>query len=224
MIEWGGWYFPDGEEHLQDWMWRVKQKRHGRLSYQLSKYLFAMKSVRGRRVAVDIGGHIGLWSYQMAHDFESVHAFEAMPAHCECYRKNMANFDNVTLHEIAIGAEPGNVQMQTRTANSSGDTGVAVDGVGVTVPMATLDSFELTDVDFIKCDLEGYELFAMQGARETILANWPIIIVEQKPHTGGPKRYGISDTAAVEFLETLGYRCIKVISGDYAMVPASVEP
>lgn len=219
MKQFDKWFFPEHEAHLPEWMARVNDRRDGRLIYQGSKYRAAKKYLKNKRLALDIGGHVGLWSFQMAHDFESVIAFEAMPAHAACFYKNLEGFDNVTLINKAVGAGPGRVRMETRTKGSSGDTGVSVSGGGEPVDMVPIDSYGYDDVDFIKCDLEGYEVFAMRGAADTISRCRPVIVVEQKPHTGGPKRYGISDTAAVEFLETLDYKCAQVISGDYIMVP-----
>ena len=44
------------------------------------------------------------------------------------------------------------------------------------VKTKTLDSFNLSGIDFIKIDVEGYELHVLSGGRETIAKNKP------KPH------------------------------------------
>lgn len=48
----------------------------------------------------------------------------------------------------------------------------------VTVPQETLDSYNFTDVDIIKIDVEGYEFQVLEGARSTIQTNRPIIQIE----------------------------------------------
>jgi FkbM family methyltransferase len=224
----GGWWLPDSEEHLQQWMTTVSDRRGDRLLYQGKKYRMAMEHVKRRRVAVDIGGHVGLWSWQMAQDFATVHAFEPMTEHRECWRANMADFGNATLYPFALGEVPGMVRVVTRTPGSSGDTGVdpaaersslraAIDTVGEEVELRTLDSFGLTDVDFIKVDTEGFEVFVMRGAVETLLRCKPCCIVEQKPETGGAQRYGVGVTDAVTFLESLGAKRRAGIQGDYIL-------
>lgn len=211
MILFDQWYLPDGETHLPEWMTKVRDRRAGRLRYQGSKYDAALKHCRHRRVAVDIGSHVGLWAFWMAQDFGHLYAFEPHPDHRACWMKNMHQFSNVQLLECALGAEAGAVTIQTGPS-SSGDTYVSPSGVGHRVDMKRLDEFGLTNVDLIKIDCEGYEYYALLGARETILSSRPVIIVEQKPTHG--RKYGISDTAGAEWLRTLGYQARQTISGD----------
>lgn len=216
-----GWFLPDNEEHLQVWMRRMKQVTHGgRLGYQLHKYHAAMKYVKSRNMAVDIGAHIGLWTWPMAHDFSRVMAFEPMPAHRECWDSNIAPYfpaGQVIMNPVALGEEKGIAHILTRTADSSGDTGIDLDGNGTEVVMCRLDAYNLADVDFIKIDCEGYELFVLRGAIDTLERCHPCVIVEQKPETGGADRYGIGVTDAVDFLIGLGAKKREGIQGDYIL-------
>lgn len=86
------------------------------------------------------------------------------------------------------------------------------------IPMKTLDSFELQDVDFMKLDTEGMEENILRGAEATIARCWPVIVVEQK-RTMASDRFGLAAKGAVTFLESLGYRMVKEMSGDFIMVP-----
>ena len=79
-----------------------------------------------------------------------------------------------------------------------------------------MDSFDLQDVDFIKIDTEGYELFVVRGAEQTIKRCRPTMIVEQKGH--GMQYFGFRKEEAVELLETWGMKRVKVMSGDWIMV------
>jgi len=56
----------------------------------------------------------------------------------------------------------------------------------------------------------------LQGAEKTIIENKPVIIVEQKPNKG--TKFGLSDTAAVDYLQSLGMKIHTVLAGDYIMV------
>ena len=53
--EFGGWFFPDHEAHLQDWLRKVNDERDGRLRYQGAKQDLALAHCRQKRVAIDIG-------------------------------------------------------------------------------------------------------------------------------------------------------------------------
>lgn len=224
----GGWWFPDGEAHLQDWILKMTQPCHGRWGYQKHKYDLALALVRDPGVAVDVGAHVGLWSWPMSHDFGQVISFEPMREHRECFGHNLAGRDNVTLHACALGAENGIAHLRTRTPGSSGDTGVdsaaersslrgSIDDAGEQCPLHTLDSFELQRVDLLKIDCEGYELFVLQGAVETLKRCRPVCVVEQKPETGGAQRYGIGVTDGVTFLEGLGAKRRRAVQGDYIL-------
>lgn len=215
MKQFQGIWFPDHETHLQQWMAKAGEIVDGKGTYQIKKLRTAVGLCKQRRVAVDVGGHVGLWSMQLTKLFDRVHAFEPVAAHRECFIKNVIDAGgNAILHEVALGEKEGNVSIHT-TNTSSGDSWVKGDG---DIPMITLDSLALEEVDFMKLDCEGYELFALRGAADTIARCRPVIIVEQKP--GRAQKFGLPETGAVTFLQGLGYKLAKEMSGDYLMVPA----
>jgi FkbM family methyltransferase len=92
---------------------------------------------------------------------------------------------------VALGPTPGNVEMHIK--KNDGHNRVANDGYTtpkgklvktntgyqrVSVPQKTLDSYNYTDVDIIKIDVEGYELQVLEGATNTIAQNRPIVQIE----------------------------------------------
>lgn len=207
-----GWYWPDGEEHMLEWMAHPKNRMllNGKPAYQGKKQTAALQWCRSFRVAVDIGAHIGLWSRNLAVHFESVIAFEPVAAHRECFVTNVCA-SNVQLHAVALGEKEGLVSIRSNPT-SSGDS--RVDGVG-DIEMYQLDELNLRNVDFIKVDCEGYELLALKGAENTIRRYKPTICVEQKPGMG--PRYGLGETDAVKWLEGLGATMRQAMSGDYIL-------
>lgn len=214
-----GWYFPDGEKHLPEWMKAAHQMRDGVHQYQFTKYVAALKFVRGSRgLAIDVGGHIGQWSHNMAKDFRHVHAFEPVETYAECWRKNMEGVSNTTLHPIALGGAAGVVSLKCGTPGSHGDTFIAPKdeaNAAIDVEMRTLDSFSFQNVDFIKIDCEGYELFVIEGGEKTIKHDKPCIIVEQKP--GRAQKFGLEETQAVTLLKSWGAKQRGLMSGDYIL-------
>jgi len=190
----------------------------GKGTYQIKKLRAAISHCKNFRTALDVGAHCGMWSMQLQKKFQHVHAFEPVAAHRECFLRNVPNAEvdamqSVTLHPFALGAHEGRVSILTEPT-SSGDSRVG--GIG-DIPMVTLDSLNLQDIDFIKIDCEGYELYVLNGAVDLIHRWHPVIIVEQKPKHA--QVYGLRETQAVEWLGERGYRLAREMAGDFIMVP-----
>lgn len=211
-----GWFFPDHERHFITWMADPKNRMilNGRSAYQGAKQLMVLDAVPpGRRhTMVDIGAHIGTWSYNMSHWFKHVEAFEPVLDHRLCFVENLAYRENVTLHPYALGEQK---KMVSITVDPTSTGGSFVKGHGK-IQMLTLDSFGLADVDLIKADAEGYEEFIMRGAEETIKRWLPVICVEQK-RTMARDHFDLPTMGAVILLKKWGYRTVAEKSGDYVM-------
>lgn len=221
-----GWWWPDGEQHMLEWIADPKNRvvLHNRPAYQGRKIMHAINLAlryKRMRVAVDIGAHIGLWTYNLMPIFSAVHAFEPVAAHRECFHLNIIPAKPgavVALHDCALGEHPGSVNIWSNPT-SSGDSWVKGDG---DIPLRTLDSFALTDVDFIKIDAEGYEELICRGAELTISTWHPIIVVEQKRDFAC--KFGLEPQGAVEYLtKTHGYTVESVMAGDFFMVPGGAK-
>lgn len=214
MFEFQGMWLPAGERHFPQWMERNGEIVEGRGTYQIRKIRECLKACRSFRTAIDVGGHVGFWSVQLAMKFAEVHAFEPMEEFRQCFVRNMVDRSNVYLYPVAVGDRTGRVAISYDPADSGG-THVAENGNREAV-MRRLDEFAFRDVDFIKLDCEGYEAQALKGCEDTITRWRPVICVEQKPHKLAAN-YGIKGAPAVEYLKGLGYELLLEISGDYIM-------
>lgn len=218
MIQVGGVWLPDGETHLVDWMRKMNRVVNGKLTYQHHKLEAALRYVKNWRAAVDVGAHCGLWSMHLVELFSIVHAFEPVQAHRDCFQKNVPfGLDRAPLYAVALGEEVGTIRIET-APTSSGDSrvaGAAKSGQPGAVPLRRLDEYELQDVDFMKLDCEGYELFALRGAEGTLVRCRPCVIVEQKP--GRAEHFGLPRTGAVDYLQGLGAKLRAEMSGDYVL-------
>lgn len=210
MKPFGGWMFPDHEQHLIEWLQKVQDEKDGRLRYQGKKQDLAVSFCQKKRIAVDVGGHIGLWSYYLAQQFEMVHAFEPVADHRECFAMNV-RATNLILYPCALGDREGSIAMHT-SQGSSGDSWVRGDG---DIPMHRLDSYGFHDVDLIKIDCEGAELPVLRGAEEILRRCHPVVIVEQKP--GHAQRFGFGETEAVDYLQSLGATLKARKAGDFIL-------
>lgn len=210
-----GWYWPDTEQHMLDWMRMPKNHLplNGRPSYQGKKQVAAINLCERRRTAIDVGAHIGMWSFNLAEAFGCVRAFEPVALHRECFALNVPQ-QNVVLYPLALGTAHAMVTMHTGPS-STGDTWVDPSKAGGTVSMVPLDDLEFTEVDFIKIDCEGYEEHVLRGAEQTLRSWRPVVCVEQKRDMA--VKFGCEPKGGVRFLESLGYVQHVEIGGDHIM-------
>ena len=238
----GGVWLPSEDRHLTQNMQEGPKRswRNGKLTYQIRKLDEAMRHQpeARRRTCIDIGAHVGLWSMWLADLFEEVHSFEPLHSlHRDIFHKNVPN-SNVTFHPYAMGDRDERITMRVPPAKSccsyiaspaplgsraeiespdckhaEKERSVQLDSVDVR--MRTLDGFEFENVDFIKIDTEGFELFVIRGAIETIKKWKPNIVVEQ---AGLSDYYGHEPKAAVKVLIDLGMACKAIMGPDHIMV------
>lgn len=210
------WFWPEGELHMLEWIADPKNRRviNGRPAYQGKKQLIALDhcTMDRRRVMVDAGAHIGLWSYNFAHWFEKIEAFEPVADHRECFEKNvMAVAEKITLHPFALGEREDMVSIRVNPT-STGDSWVKGKGE---VPMRSIDSFAFENVDLIKIDAEGYEEFIVRGMLDTLERCGPVVVVEQKRDMA--TKFGLKPLGAVKLLIEHGYKTVAEIGGDFVM-------
>lgn len=218
MIEHQGIWLPDGETHFQEWMDQNGEIIGGRGTYQIKKLRRALEFVKGFRVAIDVGAHVGLWSMRMAERFQAVHAFEPVEDFRECFRLNVPKRSDggvVELYPFALGDDVGVVNMQ-REIWDSGGTHVQKTGAGPSAFLRRLDDFNIQDVDFVKIDCEGYEAEVIKGGRATLQRCRPVVIVEQKPKKL-QQNYRINGQPAVDLLRDMGAFVRAELSGDFIL-------
>lgn len=163
---------------------------------------FALQYVVSFEVAVDGGANKGDWAKELAGKFKEVYAFEP---HAGAYTNlvhALKNESNVYMIEQALGHKYDDVGLHVRRKVGFTDAHVDSDGSGT--DMVPLDHYKLKNVGLIKLDLEGFEYFALQGSKETILSSSPVIVIENIPKF--EKRFGLENRASVRYLEDLGYK------------------
>ena len=112
-------------------------------------------------MCLDIGSNIGQWTRPLSKKFESVVCFEPNPNFRECFNKNIKE-NNVVLWPFGLSNKQHKAKQDfnsTVLENEDGD-----------VDCRTLDSFGLTNVDFVKIDVDGFEIPLLNGAKETLTA------------------------------------------------------
>lgn len=210
MYQTHGWWFPDQDTHFAD-MLAKNIKKGGGPVYQEPVRKKSIELTNTRGLALDIGANVGLWSRDLTQAFDRVIAFEPVAAFRDCLIKNVTGL-NFEVRACALGAEDTLINMiitPENTGHSHVDTSTLGSG---TIPMHRLDSLELPTINYIKIDCEGYENTILRGAKETILRDRPIMVVEHKKH----KDVGHSDVdQALNTLISWGAVILTNVKNDY---------
>ena len=131
----------------------------------------ALQYVKSWRTCLDIGSNIGQWTRPLAKQFEQVICFEPNPNFRECFERNIQR-TNVSLFPYGLSDKKHYAQQDfnsTVLKNVDGD-----------IECRTLDSFNLGKIDFVKIDVDGFEVPLLNGARKTLTHNDPVINIEMK--------------------------------------------
>lgn len=144
--------------------------------------------VKGDKVCVDIGAHVGVYALNMARKAKHVYAFECSPQSFNYFCANIALQDlnySITKYNVALSNKEGSASYYIRDPRDGGCNGIVkfnVDGNDtkcIEVPTRTLDSFGIKNIGFIKIDVEGHEKQVLEGAVNTLReSNWPPFIFE----------------------------------------------
>lgn len=156
---------------------------HSRVIRRVTDLQAAISVCRTHDVAVQAGGHAGVWPLFLARHFNHVHTFEPDPILFQCLVRNVDNAlvpDHVkgilSHYSYALGSSCRSAAMRRHI--SAGSWCVDDEVGDVPVDMVTIDSLQLPSCSLIQLDVEGYEPEVLRGAVDTINEYHPVIMVE----------------------------------------------
>jgi len=189
-----GFWVPSNDIHLTDWK-AGKPFTQNKCLLQFQDY--CKKHNKKFNHILDIGAWVGTWSMAMNEYCGRVVAFEPEGLHYECLVKNVG--DDVETHQLAIGAEQKMISLSQDDFTQSR----RVVGEG-SIPMITVDSLGLDDIDMIKIDVEGYEMEVLKGATKT-LESVQYLMIELNNNT---KKYGSNNIEVEKHIRLLGFELL----------------
>ena len=138
--------------------------------------------LKRRRRFLDIGANIGIYSFHFKDSFKSIDAFE--PLKEISYRLEHFQNPSFKVHNCALSNKRGEFNIYIPYLSGKAISSLASlekrngDCEVRTVKVDKIDNYDFDDVDLIKIDVEGHEEYVIEGARNVIKKNMPILIVE----------------------------------------------
>lgn len=162
---------------------RQAQHWYDRFDLTEGPYVEALKMVRPGGTVFDCGAHHGVNSLlysRMVGASGQVFAFDPFPMNIKIGTLNaqLNNRDNINFINVALSSDAGQLDASVAEQCISLENQTADDMVSL--QLAPLDRFADLRPDFIKMDVEGAEIDALEGASR-ILASKPSIYLELHP-------------------------------------------
>jgi len=184
---------------------------------------FVKRQIQAGQTVLDVGANIGYYTLlfsRLVGERGRVIAFEPDPNNFTLLCRNLADnqCDNVIPHQRAVGAEQTTLKLYQCAGNNGmhrAYESICCGDAFVNVEAVVLDDFLADEprIDFLKMDIEGFELFALQGMHQLLDRHCPKILTEFSP--SALTEAGVTATAFVQFF----------VQRDYAisLVPASAN-
>jgi FkbM family methyltransferase len=139
-------------------------------------------------VAIDAGANEGLFTFRLARLYKSVAAFEVntelaarlqriAPKNAEVHACGLSSSAGESVLHIPVSR---GMQLKGWASLEENNCPDSERYITTKVEVRTLDSFELRDVRFVKCDVEGHELQLLMGGRQILSRDRPIVLIEVK--------------------------------------------
>lgn len=182
----------------------------GRRSEALEYVYHLPRLVRAGDVCIDIGANLGYYARTLARLAGSegrVYAVEPVAPVRKVLSRNLRRCVNTEIIPYALGAEDRTVVLANDSARETGYLGTGRNFVKESGGRSDVEFVAemrrgsglfggLERLDFIKCDVEGYELHILREMRTVLERHRPTVLIE----TGGENR-----PAVVRLFGELGY-------------------
>lgn len=188
-------------------------------------------------VVIDIGANLGYFSktFSRLSPNGKVICIEPLPQYYSILKYFLSSKKNIEIHNVALGKDAGEVTMILPKSNGMIRTGLPyisksdeksehpTQQVQIVNPNSLLKN--LSKIDYIKCDIEGFEWIVFQELKEVLKQYQPIVQIEISTENRremipfftdlGYVQYGIND---FKFVKEDGKQ---IEPGDYLFVPKS---
>lgn len=161
--------------------------------FEQDEILFVRKFLEKGDIFLDVGANIGLFSLIASQYVESkgkIYAFEPTPETFSrlCENVEINAFSNISTFQIGLSDKEEELLFNVSQAgydawNSFAKLKELEDSCSISIKTTTLDSFlnqqEISDVNLIKIDVEGWEMNVLKGAKDLLSKEKaPVLMIE----------------------------------------------
>jgi FkbM family methyltransferase len=183
--------------------------------------------IKSGSTVIDIGANIGLFTgrfRELVGDHGRVLAFEPIPANFQTLKSLWGKYPNIELYDCALSDKSDEVEFLLPKSRFKYLTAAVVSTADqlqnnhsircdrLILPTKKLDNLvsdiNISNLDLIKCDVEGHELQVMRGAVNLIKRFNPIIqleILREKWTKGNPLNSGVG-----QLMKSFGYQIMQI--------------
>lgn len=189
-------------------MYSVFKKKQDAFEIELLK-----KYIKNKFIVLDIGANIGFYAKILSGLVGSegeVHCFEPDKTNFEHLKTACGGFSNIKLNNKAAGPKTEKLKIYTSKNLNVDHRTYKPDDFDreIEIEAVSMDDYlaENTKVDFIKMDIQGFEMQAIQGMK-TILENNSHIKIISEFWPYGLRKAGSSVAEYFNFLTGKGFTC-----------------
>ena len=201
----------------------------GRTGRALEYNYHLQQLVKEGDTVIDIGANLGYYTRPLADIVGAtgeVYAVEPVPVIFSVLKRNVGGRKNVTLLNYALGSEERTIEMANDSVAAAGyfgtgrnfvsDGELSGDAIRFSAQMVCGSRLfaDLKRIDFIKCDIEGYERVVIPELQPLIERHHPTVLIE----TDGETRQEI-----IKMFTQMGYRAYMLENGKEVTLDATSD-
>lgn len=202
------------------WFYKVNRLPVGTHLYYFIKYRIRFPL----NVIFDVGSNVGDTAI-MYHKFfpnAKIFCFEPFSKAFNLLKKNTSGQPNLTLNQLALGDTKENLNIPINTertnTNSLNINNTLSSEQVETISVDTLDNYlndhpEITEIDLLKIDTEGYDLKVLSGAHKT-LSNVKAKMIFTEVGFSKENKLHVKLNDMIEFVEKYDYTFLGIFSMD----------
>ncbi len=209
----------------------IRLIKAGFLKHKYPELFYLQTIIKPGFTCIDIGANVGYYSVFLSNYsgiLGRVYSVEPVPLFATVFLKNTYKhaINNITLYQTALGAQNTKIKMGTPTINgvfrhgltkvlepnSEANTNLHTYSVDMHIPDELFT--DINKIDFIKCDVEGYEVHLFPHLANTLQKHKPIIQIEISGADNREKMFAMLLPLGYNIYKLQNNNLIKIINSE----------